>query len=354
MSELFQKCQDQYNRKLPFVLYRKPNAKKVIALLQSDEILYKVRNYEEKGFVFAPFIGENRVIFPVDTCEVMISSFDTIGQKLPAISKVECKNPEAEQNHIDLVNKAITSIKNGEFSKVVLSRGETIAIPDFDLIETFQKLASTYPRAFAYCFYHPKVGLWLGAFSEQLVFVKEGNFRTMAVAGTQLYDETATVFWGDKEINEQQLVTDFLVSNLNDISTEISVSNPYTLHAGNLIHLKTDIAGKFKEEIQLKNLLSILHPTPAVCGFPKDAAMDFIVKNEGYERSFYAGFLGELNFDFENNDKATDLYVNLRCMEIEENNAHIYVGGGITIDSNAESEWLETVNKSKTIKKILN
>ena len=353
MSDMFQKCQDQHDRKLPFVLYRKPNAKKLIALLQSDETLYKVISYKEEGFVFAPFLGEDSIIFPVDKCEVKISPFEPIDIVLPAVSDVEGKNSTAEQKHIDLVNKAIKSIKNGEFSKVVLSRQETIAIPDFDLIETFQKLASTYPSAFAYCFYHPKVGLWLGAFSEQLVFVKEVNFQTMAVAGTQVYDDTATVFWGDKEINEQQLVTDFLVSNLKDISFEISVSNPYTLRAGNLIHLKTDIKGKFKEEIQLKNLLSILHPTPAVCGFPKVAAMDFIVNNEGYDRSFYAGFLGELNFDFETKEDTTDLYVNLRCMQIEEHLAHLYVGGGITIDSNAESEWLETVNKSQTIKKIL-
>ena len=353
MLSSIQQCEDQYAHNLPFVLYRKPNAKNVIALLQSDETLYKVSNYAEKGFVFAPFIGEDRIIFPEDKCDVSISTFEPNGQKLPAVSKVECKNAMAEQNHIDLVNKATKNIENGGFSKVVLSRRETLAISNFDLFATFQKLASSYPSAFAYCFYHPKVGLWLGAFSEQLVFVKGKNFRTMAVAGTQLYNDIATAFWGDKEINEQQLVTDFLVSNLNEISTEITVSKPYTLRAGNLIHLKTDIEGKFKEEMQLKDLLSILHPTPAVCGFPKDAAMNFIIKNEGYNRSFYSGFLGELNFDFENNDNATDLYVNLRCMEIEENNAHIYVGGGITIDSNAESEWLETVNKSQTIKKIL-
>jgi isochorismate synthase len=63
--------------------------------------------------------------------------------------------------------------------------------------------------------------------------------------------------------------------------------------------------------------------------------------------------LGELNFDFENKDNATDLYVNLRCVQIQDNLGHIYVGGGITIDSNAESEWQETVNKSQTINKIL-
>lgn len=353
MLSMFQKCQNQYARKLPFVLFRKPNAKKVIALAQSDETLYKVSDYKEEGFVFAPFFREDCVIFPLDKCEVTVAPFESVSQKLPAIPKVEYKNPDEKQKHIDLVNKAITSIKNGEFSKVVLSRRETLAIPNFDLFDAFQKLAVTYPSAFAYCFYHPKVGLWLGAFSEQLVYVKEGNFRTMSVAGTQIYDEAIEILWEEKEVNEQQLVTDFLVSNLNNISTKISVSNPYTLRAGNLIHLKTDIEGKFKEEIQLSNLLSILHPTPAVCGFPKVAAMDFIVNNEGYDRSFYAGFLGELNFDFETKSKVTDLYVNLRCMQVEDHLAHIYVGGGITIDSDAESEWLETVNKSQTIKKIL-
>ncbi len=353
MLSSFQQCEDHYASKLPFVLYRKPNAKQVIALLQSDETLYKVRNYKEKGFVIAPFIGEDRVIFPVDKCEVIMTPFKPVDVDSNYTSEIDTENPMAKKKHISLVEKAIESIKNGQFSKVVLSRKETVVLSNFDLFATFQKLASSYPSAFAYCFYHPKVGLWLGAFSEQLVFVKAKNFRTMAVAGTQLYDDTATIFWEDKEVNEQQLVTDFLVSNLNDISTEISVSNPYTLRAGNLIHLKTDIEGKFTEEVQLKDLLSILHPTPAVCGFPKVAAKDFIVKNEGYDRSFYSGFLGELNFDFETKENSTDLYVNLRCMQVEEHRVHIYVGGGITIDSNAESEWLETVNKSQTIKKIL-
>ncbi len=353
MSDMFQKCRDQHNHKLPFVLYRKPNANKVIALLQEDDTVNTMSNNEERGFVFAPFIETKIIVIPEDKCKVIITPFEPVDVNSNEIAEIDGENPFEKKKHIELVEKAIESIKNGEFSKVVLSRKETVALSDFDLFDIFQKLASTYPSAFAYCFYHPKAGLWLGAFSEQLVFVQGMNFRTMAVAGTQLYNDAATILWGAKEVDEQQLVTDFLVSNLNEISTEISVSKPYALRAGNLIHLKTDIEGKFREEMQLKDLLSILHPTPAVCGFPKDAAMDFIIKNEGYERSFYAGFLGEFNFDFDTKDKVTDLYVNLRCMEIEENNAHIYVGGGITIDSNAENEWLETVNKSHTIKKIL-
>ena len=112
-----------------------------------------------------------------------------------------------------------------------------------------------------------------------------------------------------------------------------------------------------------------MHPTPAVCGFPKQVAKDFILENENYDRAFYTGFLGELNLkqsktrntnrrNVENNAYAvvktqSNFYVNLRCMQLQEAKALIYVGGGITKDSNPEKEWEETVNKTKTIGSIL-
>ena len=103
------------------------------------------------------------------------------------------------------------------------------------------------------------------------------------------------------------------------------------------------------------NLIDKLHPTPAVCGLPKETAKQFILKNEGYDREFYTGFLGELNIDFRTFKKDnSDLFVNLRCMEVEKNTATIYVGCGITKDSIPEMEYIETVNKSMTIRKVVN
>src|SRR5690606_31528760 len=102
-------------------------------------------------------------------------------------------------------------------------------------------------------------------------------------------------------------------------------------------------------------IIKALHPTPAVCGMPKEIARDFLIQKEGYDRKYYAGYLGELNCNVEQNtNDESDLYVNLRCMEIEENNINIYVGCGVTKDSNPESEFIETVNKSSTMKQILN
>lgn len=112
-----------------------------------------------------------------------------------------------------------------------------------------------------------------------------------------------------------------------------------------------------------------MHPTPAVCGLPKDISKAFILKNENYNREFYTGFLGELNIkerksrnvnrhNIENDAYASvknvsNLYVNLRCMQLVNNHAIVYIGGGITKDSIPEKEWEETVSKSQVIKSIL-
>jgi isochorismate synthase len=161
-------------------------------------------------------------------------------------------------------------------------------------------------------------------------------------------------------MEEQQFVTDFILNNLKNLTSEEIVSSPYTVQAGTLAHIKTDIEGVIKENSSLKQVVSVLHPTPAVCGLPKEAAKDFILENEGYDREYYTGFLGELNKEgFNKEELKTDLYVNLRCMqikigaELETTQVHLYMGCGITVDSIPEKEWRESVNKSVTMKKIL-
>ena len=81
---------------------------------------------------------------------------------------------------------------------------------------------------------------------------------------------------------------------------------------------------------------------------PKNFAIDFIQKNEVFDRTYYSGFLGEYN-----SNNQTDLFVNLRCLEVVNNAVNIYVGCGITKDSNPEMEFLETENKSMTMRNII-
>jgi isochorismate synthase len=237
---------------------------------------------------------------------------------------------------------------------VVLSRNEIVDLPNFDLISLYIKLASSYPSAFTYCWFHPEIGFWMGATPETLLKVNGNKFQTVALAGTQVYYGNEEVFWQNKEKEEQQFVTDYIIKMVENHVSDLQISVPKTIKAGNLLHLKTAIQGIINNNTNLNDLILHLHPTPAVCGLPKIKAINFINDNENYNRDFYAGFLGEINYD---DNSETDLFVNLRCMQIqmnsEINEAVLYVGCGITKDSIPENEWYETANKAMTLKNIL-
>lgn len=353
MEDFFSKAAAQFKLKLPFVLYNKPNNGKLIGFFQNDDQLHTAGNFEESGFIFAPFNGNEAVLIPENQSKI-ISIYWISDTNITNSSVTPSDNEKARTAFENLVNKGISAIHDHQFQKVVLSRKEIIALENFDLIDAFQKLLHAYSTAFTYCFFHPKIGLWLGATPEQFLKVKTNRFETIALAGTQKFEGNENVNWENKEKEEQQFVTDFILENLENVTSDITFSNPYTYKAGNLLHIKTDISGSLADHSDVKQLIQILHPTPAVCGFPRAAARDFILENEGYDRKYYSGYLGELYTHLDSDQTTTDLFVNLRCMEIEDNSVLLYIGCGVTKDSDPGKEFEETVNKSMTMKKILN
>jgi isochorismate synthase len=96
-------------------------------------------------------------------------------------------------------------------------------------------------------------------------------------------------------------------------------------------------------------MLQLLHPTSAVCGMPKEPALQFILDNEKHSRAFYSGFLGPVNVASE-----THIFVNLRCMQIYTDKAVLYAGAGITADSDPQKEWEETELKCLTLLNVFN
>jgi isochorismate synthase len=261
---------------------------------------------------------------------------------------------DAKIQYEDLVEKGIQAIKNEEFKKVVLSRSEIVDVVKFDFITTFKHLIQLYPTTFTYCFFHPKIGLWMGATPEQLLKASGNVFETTALAGTQKVTLEEEISWQQKEKDEQQYVTDFIIKRLREVATSVVVTEPYNIKAGSIWHIKTDISGVLKDNSTLEEVIDTLHPTPAVCGLPKKKAKAFILENENYDRTFYTGFLGELNSSFANKSVSSDLFVNLRSMQIKENKAILYMGCGITKESIPEKEWEESANKSMTMKRVLN
>lgn len=346
------KVQNQLAQKLPFVLYCKPNSEEIIGLFQQNDTAYKVEDYTEKGFVFASFDGNQTYIIPENQSEIMRFVWDKKEFSFPE-KEVPVADESEKKEFENLVAKGIQGIKNQEFKKVVLSRKETVDLVDFDLETTFEKLVQLYPTTFVYCFFHPKLGTWLGATPEQLLKANDSVFETIALAGTQKANDSSAVIWKQKEKEEQQFVTDYIVNKLKNVASDVLVSEPYSIQAGSIWHIKTDISGVFNLGLSLQQVVSLLHPTPAVCGLPKEDSKAFILENEKYDRTFYTGFLGELNSSLTNETQSSDLFVNLRCMQIVENEALLYMGCGITKDSIPEKEWEESSNKSVTMKKVL-
>lgn len=353
MIDFFIKVKQQEAQKLPFVIYRKPYKTEVRGFFQKNDHLYFAETLDETGFVFAPFDGNQMILIPKSQSVIWESDVTSVEEnELRDLGYSE--NKLEKERFEQLIQNAISDIQKGAFNKVVLSRKEILEVPNFDLVSVFTRLIQCFPTVFCYCWYHPKIGLWMGATPERLLKASRKKFCTMALAGTQNFEGKTDVIWESKEIEEQQFVTDFILENLKGLTSEVAISSPYTVQAGNVLHIKTDIEGVINKTSKLNQVVSVLHPTPAVCGLPKEVAKEFILDNEGYDREYYTGFLGELNKkDFAEKKQKSDLYVNLRCMQIKENQAHLYMGCGITKESVPEKEWNESVNKSMTIKSVL-
>ncbi|WP_445716835.1 isochorismate synthase [Flavobacterium sp.] len=338
--QVFEEINTFLSAQNPFVCYVKPNENIWNLLVQQNDEIIEFSG--QAGFVFMPFYEGKQVVIPFEGNTFLQGNLENIEKKKSENFTSESNQKEAFEN---LVSKGVTAIQQGEFDKVVLSR--KIEINErISIVATLQNLISTYPTAFRYLFFHPKVGLWMGATPEQLIKINQNQFETVALAGTQLYSEN--VIWTTKEIEEQQFVTDYIVSKVKNKVNSLIVYDAKTVKAGSLAHLKSFISGEITADFQANDLIKALHPTPAVCGLPKEKAIDFILKNEWYNRKYYSGFLGEYN-----KGNQTDLFVNLRCLEVENDVLTIYVGCGITKDSNPEKEFIETENKSMTMRNVL-
>ena len=172
--------------------------------------------------------------------------------------------------------------------------------------------------------------------------------QTVALAGTTKESSDGLVNWSDKEIKEQQYVKSYILDSLNNVVDNLSSDELVNVKSGDLYHLCSKISGTLKSFSDYKDIIKLIHPTPAVCGIPLNVSKEFISKNECYDRSYYTGYLGVVS----PNKKSVKLYVNLRCSEVFENSIKIYVGGGITRESKPADEFEETIAKSHIMKNV--
>ncbi len=332
-----------------FALFRLPNETEVRLCMQNDGRFSEIRKISEmpqsEMFVFAPFAISNK--FPIisiksDICEVV--SLENVNN----CGKLTFGNTVADKNKYAAVfEKFHEKLNDKHQQKLVLSRKKTAKISnDFSPLNLFCKALERYKNSFVYLFYTPTTGFWCGSTMEVLLSGENGRYSTMSVAGTQKKKDDENAVWDAKNIREQALVSNFIRDVLLKENCAFTESKPYTTQAGNLLHLRTDFS--FNTNDNILHLIDSLHPTPAICGIPQQESQQFIIENEGYSREYYAGFLGQIS------PKKCNLFVNLRCAKIIDNEISFFAGGGILPQSTMESEWNETEAKMETISKCAN
>ncbi|MEN8788707.1 MAG: chorismate-binding protein [Flavobacteriaceae bacterium] len=341
--DLFEIAREQLSLYNPFVLYRKPSSRQLRLLIQSGSGLNSIRSYNESGFVMAPFDPDRSPIYLKPDRIFLADNYVPKPSYRREISIVD-DNKEARNKHISLVSKVLEEINSGPLNKVVVSRKIEIPLTTNPL-DGFNNLLIEHPEAFCYFWYHPITGIWTGATPELFLSKKKDQISTYSLAGTKAIENDIPPNWSDKEKEEQRYVTDFIVEQLSLAGLEPVPSATIAIRAGQLWHLRTEIKAELVGQ-NIEGIISKLHPSPAVCGSPKDKAGTFLIKCEDYDREFYSGYLGEFNLT---ESGEFDLFVNLRCMAWSNGLAKVYVGGGITSRSIPEDEWLETEYKSKTI-----
>jgi isochorismate synthase len=358
-DELTKVLRSRSKERLPFVVYHKPGSEVVRAWMPAQARFGSAGEMSEPGFVFAPFDPRDQsVLFPLASSRIVEIPFSRLRHSdqnsndrktTTGSQKPQNKGDLGRSSHIELVQETIEFIRSEKASKVVISRCEEIGTGDLGPLGVFVALSHRYEEAFTYLWYHPEVGMWSGASPEVLLKMEGEAFQTMSLAGTRLYQGNEEVNWEAKELEEQQLVTGLIQQELKEYLTH--VGRPYDHRAGHLVHLRTDLRGEVQRGSHPLTIIKKLHPTAAVCGIPRKAALEFILKHEAYPRAYYTGYLGEL---LGPDQKRSHLFVNLRCMQLlqEQKKAWVYVGGGITSASDAEKEWEETVAKSKTMKQV--
>jgi len=289
-------------------------------------------------------------VFPADDGEYFVSprngDVTRFGENSDSRLQIETSELPAETS-LEAYKKAFERYKRdigfGEVRKAILSAVIREKLPKgFNALTFAEALSIAYPNAFVYLLNHPRLGLWCGASPEVLLKGKKGRFQTMALAGTKGRKPAGAYDWSEKERDEQALVSEHIRKALSEMGiTELEESETYTSEAGDVVHLKTDFSFHYSGDPL--NIVKRLHPTPAVEGIPLDSSGKLIDRAEIHDRKLYTGYLGKI-------DRAeTNVFVNLRCMQIGKEEAAIYVGGGITEKSELLSEWEETRLKAKTL-----
>lgn len=253
---------------------------------------------------------------------------------------------------MEMVTNIVDMIQQSAFEKVVLARVIQVMLNDptevFDISVILQRLRESYPAAYVFAIQRGE-RFFVGATPERLVQAQDGQIHTFALAGSARRGETeeedgqlgTELLQSKKNNREHAIVVAMMREVLKKHCTNVRISaTPQLLKLKNLQHLKTPIAGELISGRCILDVMADLHPTPAVGGFPRHAALEAIRNTEKLDRGWYAGPLGWIGASGHG-----EFAVALRSGLIDGNKGTLFAGCGIVSDSDPQDEYTESYLK---------
>lgn len=278
-----------------------------------------------------------------------------------SISYAGRTNVPTEEQWEQSIQAALKEFAGENLEKVVLARRVTLHTSpeirngyeahnlqheypsDIDSLGLFQERLRKAQHATAFYLQLGTDSVFFGT-TPELLYQREGRtISTEAIAGTrqrgasQEEDEEIAeeLFHSDKDRREHASVQRFIASALDDLTESFTIGTVELLKLPNVQHLYAVFTGKLRPESDDAAILKYLHPTPAVGGTPRRAALNFLQKHEGFDRGWYAAPVGWVNAH------AAEFVVAIRSALVSGATVHIFSGAGIVAGSEADKEWQE-------------
>ena len=256
------------------------------------------------------------------------------------------------------VERALQAIGAGRLVKVVLAR--TLDVRPRVEIDPITVLRHIWEanRGTHVFFFEPRPGrAVLGAAPETIAALRHGVFHATVVAGSILpgtsEEEQAgladSLLSSGKDRAEHRIAVEDMLERLDQVAEGVRAEpEPHVLALPAIQHLESEIRARVCGDTTVLEVLAALHPTPAVCGFPRDQAQEMLAQEEGFERGWYAGPVGW--FDLEGNGVFAPA---LRSAVLSEGSWRLFAGAGIVAGSRSDAEWTETAIKLETVLQAL-
>ena len=297
--------------------------------------------------------GRTFVVAATEDAEALLDLTATAA-RAPSARKLDVSPVRNPLAWTAAVESAAARLRAGGAEKVVLAR-EVIAHGDGVVAAgtVVRSLRAAYPSCFTYLISGADGTAFAGASPELLVRRAGARAFAQPMAGSvargasDSEDERLAdaLVQSTKDADEHRVVSQFVVDALRPFSAGVSARGPEVVRFTNIQHLATSVSADLNHPAaDALTLAAALHPTPAVGGWPREAADALIDALEGMERGWYAGAVGWIDGRGDG-----ELAIALRCGLLWEDGARLYAGVGVMPDSDPARELEETELKFKAL-----